>query len=337
MTILVPDLKPLSAGQILDRGIRLYRNNFLTFIGIIAIMQIPLVIVTLIFDLSLLGELPGIAVISGIIIIIISAFLTQFGTAAITLAVSDNYLGNPITIIGAYKQVRQTWWTLLGATFLLGLLLIAVLLICFVPFALIQICGWIPAVPGIGLFAFFAYVVLPLIAPVVVLEGQRATSSIYRSWHLARRRFWWILGFFLLLALFNFLIVEGPTQVITFLLNFAISMELSAELIVLLPQITSTILSIIYLPLEMACITLLYFDLRVRTEGLDLAILASADSAEKIDSNLSALNAPEPNKGFEFTGRELGYFCLITVGAVLVFGALALVFGGLFAVIAGAL
>ena len=67
MSSLATYLKPLSAGQIFDRGIRLYRNNFLTFIGIIAIMQIPIGLTFLVLQLSIMNELPGIAVISGLI------------------------------------------------------------------------------------------------------------------------------------------------------------------------------------------------------------------------------------------------------------------------------
>src|SRR5512138_1588066 len=37
-------LRPLRLGELLDRAIRLYRANFLTFIGIIALIYIPLMV-----------------------------------------------------------------------------------------------------------------------------------------------------------------------------------------------------------------------------------------------------------------------------------------------------
>ena len=38
----VPQLRPLGMGQLLDQALRLYRRNFLKFVGIIAVVQIPL-------------------------------------------------------------------------------------------------------------------------------------------------------------------------------------------------------------------------------------------------------------------------------------------------------
>ena len=37
-------LRPLRLGELLDRAIRLYRANFLTFIGIIAVVYVPLMV-----------------------------------------------------------------------------------------------------------------------------------------------------------------------------------------------------------------------------------------------------------------------------------------------------
>src|SRR5512134_1797499 len=40
----LPALRPLRLGELLDQAIRLYRRNFLTFIGIIALIYVPLMI-----------------------------------------------------------------------------------------------------------------------------------------------------------------------------------------------------------------------------------------------------------------------------------------------------
>ena len=47
MTAVAPDLRPLTLGEILDRAVRLYRRNFANFIGIIALVQVPLSIIQL--------------------------------------------------------------------------------------------------------------------------------------------------------------------------------------------------------------------------------------------------------------------------------------------------
>ena len=40
-TSAVPVLRPLRLGELLDQAVRIYRRNFLTFIGIIALVYIP--------------------------------------------------------------------------------------------------------------------------------------------------------------------------------------------------------------------------------------------------------------------------------------------------------
>src|SRR5512134_2410209 len=40
----LPALRPLRLGELLDQALRLYRRNFLTFIGIIALVYVPLMV-----------------------------------------------------------------------------------------------------------------------------------------------------------------------------------------------------------------------------------------------------------------------------------------------------
>ncbi|MFN8402834.1 MAG: hypothetical protein U0V48_04680 [Anaerolineales bacterium] len=42
---------PMTLGEILDKAIRLYRQNFLTFIGIFAIPYIPMVVIQMVFSI----------------------------------------------------------------------------------------------------------------------------------------------------------------------------------------------------------------------------------------------------------------------------------------------
>ena len=43
-TSALPALRPLGPGELLDQAIRLYRRNFLTFIGIIAVVYVPVMV-----------------------------------------------------------------------------------------------------------------------------------------------------------------------------------------------------------------------------------------------------------------------------------------------------
>lgn len=48
-----PRLRPMNLGDILDGTFRIYRANFLTFIGIVALLQVPMIILQLLLTLSL--------------------------------------------------------------------------------------------------------------------------------------------------------------------------------------------------------------------------------------------------------------------------------------------
>jgi hypothetical protein len=73
--------------------------------------------------------------------------------------------------------------------------------------------------------------------------------------------------------------------------------------------------------LQLTCVTLLYFDVRVRTEGFDLALLALSDQA---DAETLSTTAPPLNKKAIPGWEEVGYFALITIAIATLYIALVL-------------
>src|SRR5262245_59145687 len=153
----MPTLRPLGIGELLDQAIRLYRRNFLSFIGIIAVVQIPLGLLQ--FGLSLLAlQTTGVlgararglpatdpasplfcAAEGGTILVaIVQLILVQgVATAAMTRAVADNYLGTPTGFTGAYRRVGRAWLPLIGTLFIAGL--VGILLVIWF---LVPCVGW---------------------------------------------------------------------------------------------------------------------------------------------------------------------------------------------------
>lgn len=325
----LPNLQPLSLGELLDRAVRLYRNNFLTFVGIIAIMQVPIGIIQLAISLfsfsdvlaqsSAGGPPPGPAQIftpayfvgmGGTLLVgIISFVLIQgLATAAITRAVADTYLGEHISIVEAYRKTGPAWMRLITALILAGLLSILLLIWFIVPCV-----GW---VSGLGILFFYSAVVAPLIVPAVVLEGRGGGGAVRRAWDLSRRRFWWVVGFVLILGLFAQLIVAGPAALVSFVLQVVFGNPLFADdptavfmVRTIIQSVVSLVFSLIYVPFQLINMTLLYFDLRVRTEGFDLALLADSQ-AHKMDV---VAEAPRPGGGSVITMTEMGYFVLLSI------------------------
>ncbi len=335
MTALPNNLQPLSMSQLLDRAIRLYRSNFLIFVGIVAIAQIPATIVSMIGlwlapapDLafnpaaSVTDMWLQIAESSGFgnnpwvwLGRLVTLLLVQLATAAMTKAVAENYLGHKIDLFGAYRKIGRSGLTLLLATFI-GIFFAIFLFIWWI---IVPCLGWFT---GLGMIFFFGLVVLPLVAPVVVLERRTALEALQRAWDLARRRIWWLIGFMLLLGIFGQIVVTGPAILSVYIINSVVGSSVDATTSTLIQQVIGLLLNLIYLPLQLTCVTLLYFDVRVRTEGFDLALLALSD---EVNTESLKATAPPLEKNAIPRWEEFGYFALITIAIAVLYIALILI------------
>ena len=336
MTALSNNLQPLSMSQLLDRAIRLYRNNFLLFVGIVAIAQIPATAVNMIglwlAPVPEFGFNPAASVTDVWLEMfqslgygnnlwvwlgrIVTLLLVQLATAAMTKAVAENYLGHKIGLFEAYQKIGRSGLKLLLATFI-GICFMAFLFLWWV---IVPCFGWFT---GLGMIFFFSLVVLPLVAPAIVLEKRDALSGLQRAWDLARRHFWWVVGFMLLLGLFGQLIVTGPALLSVFVIQSTVGSGLDSNTSALVQQVISLLLRLIYQPLQLSCVTLLYFDVRVRTEGFDLALLALSEEASA--DNL-VVTAPALDKNAMPKWEEMGYFALIEIAYFVLIAAIGLIF-----------
>ena len=235
-------------------------------------------------------------------------FITGVGTAALTKAVSQSYFGEKIGILEAYRQLGLSWLHILITLFLFGLFYIAVSIWLLVP-----LIGWFT---GPGMLVFLFAVVMPMLPAVVVLEKKRGFAPVSRAWDLGRRRFWWLLGFAAVFYLFNLVVVTGPTLLLsslgTALLGQGIDSFLSANLIMtLISTVAAGILQLFALPIELTAWILVYFDLRVRTEGFDLA-LSTLGTPEGAAADISSLPTAATASRW-LTGEDLGKFAVVSL------------------------
>lgn len=349
----LPRLRPLSTGQLLDQGIRLYRRNFLKFVGIIAVVQIPLTLVALLVSLitfpgemmaalqdptmpaaanplELFGPTQVAGGVGSCFLGIISLILIQgVATAALTRSVADHYLGRRTGFLEAYRRIGRSWLKLMGAYLFaivvsIGLLVWLVLGICV---------GWLT---GIGMILFFGQVIMPLVTPIIILENQTVPESMRRAWDLARRRFWWVVAFTTLLYLFNQLIVGGPGFLINIVFQ-ALQQHLLESLgpsaayttQTVVQSVTTLIASLIYLPLQLIGMTLMYFDLRIRTEGFDLTLLADSALGGEADTDEITMQAPPAQTTGILTWSEMGYFALLSIAALTLYAAISAILAGI--------
>jgi hypothetical protein len=317
-------LRPLRLGELLDRAIRLYRGNFLTFIGIIAVVYVPLMVLqtaaSTLLSSSMLSSFStpeeifsntaywaGIG--STLILALVQFILVQgIATGALTRAVADTYLGKKTGILDAYRGIGKSWLTLVGALLFLGLIVIGLSIWWLVP-----CIGWLT---GLGMLLFIMAAVNPLVPPVVVLENQGAIDAVRRAWSLARRRFWPVLGYIFVLYLFSVLVVNGPAAIVNVLLAqvFQSFGDPTTQLVLtsILQGLISLVFVLIYYPLQMTAFTLIYFDLRVRTEGFDLALLTMEASGSTDITETMAAPVLQTNERL-ITTPELGNFAILTL------------------------
>lgn len=333
----------MTLAELLDRAIRLYRQNFVKFVGIFAIPYIPLMLIqtglTVFSTTSMLNQvntdpsafpfsMESMAAFSGTILIAIIQFILVQGlaTAALTSAIANNYAGKPVGIVDSYRAMSAV-----SLKLILALILVFILTIILIVWMLIPCVGWFS---GPGILFFIALVVTPLIPPIIILEKMGALSSIRRAWDLARSRFWWLIGCVFVLTLLGQLIVVGPVYLMSAILQFVLTtipgtLEQQTIVTSILQNLITITMTLLYTPLKLTVMTVVYFDLRARSEGLDLAMQMPA-APKSDDSENAVINLPEISTKSTMpliTGIDVGRFALLSLAGILFYFIIIGLFG----------
>jgi hypothetical protein len=344
MEATINTLRPMRLAEILDQAMRLYRRNFTTFIGIIALVHIPMTILQLGVSYLTTSSINTNATnpsqvftagyflgLTGTIVIGIAQLVLVQGVAAaaLTHAVTANFLGERIGILEAYQRIRQSWGKLVLSLILLAAMIFGLSIATF----LIPCVGWLI---GPGLLVFLSLAVNPLLAPTVIVENLSVGGSLRRAWDLGRRRFWWLLGFIFILMLFSQLVVTGPTVALSAAARMttgssgAIQQSLLNTIIAGFVSIT---FSLLYIPLQLTAHTLVYYDLRIRTEGFDLSLLSLQNAGTQ--PTIAAIRElpPQSPSANLVEWSDIGNFVIVTL---IIVGLYVILFSVLMFIIFGA-
>lgn len=264
------ELRPLRIGEILDVAIKIYRSNFATLVKAVALVVAPVQILVAIVQASapdnpVQTPVPGSTsppeidfaefwgFFAGLLVVsILGALAAQVATAASLKAVSGAYMGEKPDWRQSLRFALSRLGPLVWLGLLTNLLLFLGLLLC--------------VVPGVYLYGAWAVVV-----PVLLLEDVRGRRALGRSRALVRDR-WWptfaaiVLGAILVfvvqsafgLLLGAIFVAGGDSGVVQLVASAAIG----------------TVSGVLAAPFSAALVAVVYFDLRVRKEGLDLELLA---------------------------------------------------------------
>ena len=288
------ELRPLSVGEILDRSIKVYLAQFWTLARIVLVFVIPAQVLGVVVTLSTAP--PGGALTPGaqpspgqpfpggdaavyvggqLVLAAIGLAVLLVTTAACFKAVADGYLGGAPDWRASLRFASRRSLGLLWLWFLMGVILTLAMLLLLIPAVYLGI-AWLVA------------------TPVLLLEGVGGFKALGRSFRLVRRR-WWA----------TFACVLVATVLVTVVTSFSLVIVGATAVVgedawvvgVVLGAVANTVGSVISTPFPAALVALVYFDLRVRKEGLDLQLLAERIGAPGPAPGAPAFAAAPPVPG----------------------------------------
>ncbi|MCH7744918.1 MAG: hypothetical protein IIC84_02465 [Chloroflexi bacterium] len=252
---------PRTLGDLLSETFSIYGKHFWRFIGLVALVQLPL---------SLLGLIRGGGLATFIVIAVIALLASIIVFGAIMVAVGQQYVSGEIKIRLSY---RRGWNRILTLA-----LLTVILLLVLVP-ALVVVSGvfWQISPPIAFVITLLASV--PFIAhwvlavESVIFEGHKLGGALGRTFNLVREDLWRVYGVFLAIMLVSI----GLAILITIPFAFAswvAAPEQATALSGAIQFLGSVVVTIAVPPVAFIGGTLLYYDLRVRKENYDFSILS---------------------------------------------------------------
>jgi hypothetical protein len=247
-------LRPLSVGEILDTSFQVYRRHFSALATIVLVCN-GLPILLQIYNRSAGGAHWALTLLYLVLVVV----LGLIATGASVFVVSESYLGRAITAREALARAAPFVVPLIIASLLVGLLAMVGFILLVIP-GLIVICG------------------LALTVPALVVESAPPMDALGRSWTLTRGYRLRMFGLFLLiflLILVPYIAVMGAFGVASAMLASTGAKGVSTT-ILLAGTVVAAIVQLLLSPLYQAALVIAYYDLRVRKEGFDLEVLASA-------------------------------------------------------------
>jgi hypothetical protein len=255
-------VRPSTLTDLLDGGFRLLRGRPGTVLALSALFVVPGQVFAGVANRASIEDLGavlgGSAVLSAggssdgydLLLLLLSALVRSLGLV---------YLGVALTLVVVAGQAGVRMGTSEAAVAALkrsGPVLLAWPLL-----SLGSLVAYVACVAPLAVWLTFTAVV----APVIAAEGAGPMRAIGRSFRLVAKRFWAALGVVLLST-----IVAGVLDAVLLIVPQGIAVALPAPFGWVLAMVaTAGVSTVTTGPLVLSCV-LLYVDLRVRVEGLDL-------------------------------------------------------------------
>ncbi len=262
----------MTVGDILDRGLKLMIARFPAFVAINLVIQVPLLLFQLL-QITMQSDdafNPTTAVL-GLVALLLTIVLSQIGSAAILNVIQCEFIDQPTTVGDSLNFAVSRFGALFATTLLAGLIMAGGFILCVVP-----------------MFIFAMWYMLA--SQVVVVENKSGMDALNRSKQLTEGYRGRVLGVLLLVIIVQMLLglalgmalalVTGPTVEVLpparpprpgVLEMPRIVHHTAAEMV---QQVVIFVFNVVIGAYGAICMTLVYFDLRIRKEGFDLEMAA---------------------------------------------------------------
>jgi len=254
-------LRPLTVGETLDAAIGVVRGGAATMAKFVSVSVLPAVALGVVVMLSMVTDegsaADGLVFSGGFFVVMVIALVTQvFATGACTRAALDTYLGGPGSPPTTWRRAGSRFGPMLGLTVLMSVPIGIGMMACYLG--------------GIALMALWACAM-----PALVAEGLGPLAALRRSQSLVAGRFWPTLGSVAAAYLLFEVVLIGVVGALFMVLVLLISPSGPIGGVAILGAVWF-VAAMLTTPLVAAVSTVVYIDLRVRREGLDIQYRALA-------------------------------------------------------------
>ena len=300
-------LRPLGVGEVLDGAFASIRRNPKAVLGLAAVVMtisavISAVITKTLLNLGsvnlpsqgqtltpaqathLIGRFLAVAAPAFGVTVLLTYIVQAILAGLLAPIIARGVGGQQISAADAWRATRPRLPSLLLATLLVLLAGLGPLLITGLIAGIAALAGApAPVYAVIVLLGLVALVLtiwfstmLSLVTPVVVLENASPGRALARSWRLVHRSFWRVFGITLLAGLIV-AIAGGILQLPFTLLGAAAGSGVGGTVILVIGAIAA---GTVTRPITAGVTVLLYVDMRMRKEGLDLALRTASGTSQ---------------------------------------------------------
>ena len=225
----------------------------------------------------------------------------------VVLEVARGTLGEKLTLRGLLHLARGRIWALIGwsllasAAVVAAIAVVALIIVALVSFggaAGIAVAVLIGILAGLGAVVLGAWLStrLSMVPIAIVIERLPLRQALRRSWSLTTGYFWKVLGIQLLVGAILSVANQIISTPISFVFIFATGLvnpqsdENTGIILIIITYIVlviaSVVISAITVVVQSATTGLLYVDLRMRKEGLDIELARFVEARQAGDTSV---------------------------------------------------